>query len=47
MFNPLNKILIWDGIRNVINEAYGTENSYQGFYKKLAEILDLMAPYRK
>ena len=32
---------------DIINEAYGTENSYQGFYKILEEILDLMAPYRK
>ena len=32
---------------DIINEAYATENSYQGFYKNLEEILDLMAPYRK
>ena len=32
---------------NIINEVYDTEISYQGFYNKLEEILNLMLPYRK
>ena len=32
---------------SIINEVNGTDVSYYGFYKKLEEILDLMAPYQK
>ena len=32
---------------SIINEVNGTDVSYHGFYKKLEEILDLMAPYQK
>ena len=31
----------------IINHPKISVDSYQGFYKKLEEILDIMAPYRK
>ena len=31
----------------IVNEDQGTDQSYTNFYRKLEDILDLMAPYRK
>ena len=31
----------------IVNEIEGTEECYQNFYRKLEEILDFMAPYRR
>ena len=31
----------------VINDSLGTESSYLGFYDKVEDILNHMAPYRK
>ena len=50
-FRKLNKREFEEELSNVdwsgINENSGTDASYLYFYKKIEEILDLLAPYRK
>ena len=50
-FRNFNKREFEEELRNIdwsgINENTGTDLSYMYFYKKIEEILDLLAPYRK